>query len=178
MGVRFSLLFCYPSPPTPPSPCIEKLVSNVHSGDEIDSATADPREAESATQGAQLRYEVWFPESTSTTSVAKERPTIRERLQELYKHTEADQARLKCKFMEICECTGKPELDPYYEVAYNSGQSTTRVDLIPEIISKCQLDAGVQEGRVRSDGNEIGRKRGMVSLQEWKDAVKKSKGVK
>lgn len=142
---------------------------HMHSSEGVDSGTTDSKEAESDNQEARFHYEVWFPGSTSTTSTTKEHLTIRDRLQKLYDHTDADQARLKCKFMEIDDVTGKPELDPY-EVALkqiNKDQSSTRADLVPEIISQCRDAAG----RVESDGKTEDVKHGMISLQKWKEAV-------
>ena len=147
---------------------------HVHSNEGVDCGTADSKEAESGSQEAQFHYEVWFPGSTSTTLTTKERLTIRDRLQKLYDHTDADQAHLKCKFMEIDAVTGKPELDPYEPVSkqINEDQSSTRVDAVPEIISQCR-NAGAHRERVESDykTEDTNIKRGMISLQKWKEAV-------
>ena len=144
---------------------------HVHSNEGVDSGTCttDSKEVDSDNQEAQFHYKVWFPGSTSTTSTTKERLTIRDRLQMLYDHTDADQACLKCKFMEIDDVTSKPELDPYEAapIQINKDQSSTRVDLVPEIISQCR-DAG---GRVESDGKTEDVKHEMISLQKWKEAV-------
>ena len=141
---------------------IEQLVSNV-CNDGIDSGATESNKEESGNQEAQLQYEVWIP---GTTSPSSERLTIPDRLKELYEHTASDQEHLKCKFVEIKsdDATDKPELDPY-EAASIKDLSATRIDLVPDIISECR-------GRVQSDGNE-NEKYGVISLQEWKKALKK-----
>ena len=145
---------------------IEELVSNVYRNEGIDGGEI---EEESGNQQTHLQYKVWIPETTGTSLTSEERLTISDRLQKLYEHTASDQDHLKCKFMRI-ECddtTDKPELDPY-EAAPIKDLSTTRIDLVPDIISECQ-------GRMQSDaddGDEI-EKYGVISLQEWKKALKR-----
>ena len=66
--------------------------------------------------------------------------------------------------IECDDATDKPELDPY-EAASIKDLSTKKIDLVPDIISECR-------GRVQSDGDE-NEKYGVISLQEWKKALKK-----
>ena len=143
---------------------IEELVSTVYRNEGIDS---DETEEGSGNQEPHLQYKVWIPETTGTSLTSEERLTISVRLQKLYEHTASDQDHLKCKFMRI-ECddtTDKPELDPY-EAAPIKDLSATRIDLVPDIISECQ---GVL-GRTQSDADDCD---GVISLQDWKKALKK-----
>ena len=147
---------------------IEKGVSEVYINAGTDSCTTDSKEAESGDEEVHLHHEVWFPGITSKTT--QKRLTIDDRLQKLYDHINTDQAHLKSKFIQIDGATEKPKLDPY-EVPSDEDLSTIRIDLVPDIISKCRLEGRV-ESDVESDG-DTNKKRGMISLQEWK-AVHKS----
>ena len=151
---------------------IEELVSKVYCNEGIDSGET---EEESGNQQTHLQYKVWIPETTDTSLTSEERLTISDRLQRLYEHTASDQDHLKRKFMQIgCDDTTdnlKPEIDPY-EAASIKDLSATRIDLVPNIISECQGRTQIDA----DDGDEI-EKYGVISLQEWKKALKVAKKV-
>ena len=117
--------------------------------------------------------------------------SLRSRQKKLYDRTRIVQAALPRLFMQLniesdgIDVEGKTKIVSYEEASKQINQDPSRITLLSEIISQCRDDNEKaanggrveSDGRVENDGETKNEKCGMISLEKWKKAVRKSKAV-
>ena len=124
-------------------------------------------------------------EGTDNGVGSNKKESLRSRQKKLYDRTRIVQAALPRLFMQLniesdgIDVEGKTKIVSYEEASKQINQDPSRITLVSEIISQCRDDSEktANGGRVESDGETENEKRGMISLEKWKKAVRKSKAV-